>query len=153
MWKGEIAHLSKDWVDLEEQIISIAVHEPCDKGKDGGLCGYCRQLAKLIAEHNDIQFEDATDFYWKAKTEEGEREISYDFDDRCAEVIEEFFDRFDEYYNSATAIHRRLNAAIEAADNLKVNGTSPHGLRAAAASHLVMLGLNAWSLQRFMEWA
>jgi integrase len=150
---GEIAHMKHHWLDTENHVISIPAHEPCDKGKDGGICGYCRQAAKQISEYNDITAEEAEQFFWKGKTEKAEREVPYGFHDRCVELLPGFFERFGEYYNSRQAINRRVDAALEAADGLTVADTTPHGLRATAASHLVSKGLNAWSLQHFMGWA
>ncbi|MFB6071124.1 MAG: tyrosine-type recombinase/integrase [Halanaeroarchaeum sp.] len=43
---GEIAHLSSDWVDMDQRMIVIPEHDPCSKGIDGGVCGYCKERAE-----------------------------------------------------------------------------------------------------------
>jgi len=48
---GEIAHMRSDWVDFSNGLIRIPEQDSCDKGEDGGPCGYCRSLAKSVVDH------------------------------------------------------------------------------------------------------
>jgi len=153
MRRGEITHLEKDWVDQENERIHVPQHEPCKMGKDGGLCGLCRNAAKQMADINDVPFEEVAGLYWKAKTSEAERDIPYGWSDQCKNIINEFFDEFDGYYASASSITRRVEDSLEAAEGLDSDDTTPHGLRATAASYHASRGLNVWGLQGFMGWA
>ena len=51
MRAGEIAHMREDWVDFRSGMIRIPEQDHCDKGEDGGPCGYCRSLAKSVVSH------------------------------------------------------------------------------------------------------
>lgn len=153
MRKGEIRHIKKDWVDFDEERIHVPNHEPCDMGKHGDICGSCKNAARQMAETNDANYEEMVSLFWKTKTAEAERDVPYGWSDRCKEVIETFFDRFDEYYNSSVSINRRVNQSLEAADNLSSDATTPHGLRATAATYHAGRGLNVWGLQGLMGWA
>jgi len=46
---GEIAHISKDWIDFDNKILTIPSHERCTDGRDGGICGHCRGAAEQMA--------------------------------------------------------------------------------------------------------
>lgn len=70
MRSGEIVHLESDWVDMENKTVNIPLHEGCEKGDGGGLCGYCLQNAKQMANHNDVPLEEVKSLFWKAKTAE-----------------------------------------------------------------------------------
>lgn len=58
---GEIAHLSADWVDTDRRMLEIPEHDPCSKGKDGGVCGYCRDRARDHVESMNIDLDEAKD--------------------------------------------------------------------------------------------
>lgn len=51
---GEITHMRESWIDYRRRRIEIPADQPCDKGKDGGICGHCEQAAKQMVEHNAI---------------------------------------------------------------------------------------------------
>lgn len=51
---GELTHMTEDWVNWRKRMIEIPSHEPCTKGKDGGICGYCEQQAAQMVEYNAI---------------------------------------------------------------------------------------------------
>lgn len=51
---GEIAHLKVDWIDFDRRVIEIPKYDPCTKGKDGGVCGYCRERAKDHLKSNNL---------------------------------------------------------------------------------------------------
>lgn len=54
---GEIAHLRNDWINWDREMIEIPGWDPCDKGRGGGRCGYCRKRAieHLVANNLTIQ--------------------------------------------------------------------------------------------------
>ncbi|WP_181685834.1 tyrosine-type recombinase/integrase [Halorhabdus salina] len=58
---GEIAHLSADWIDEDQRVISIPEHDPCTKGKDGGVCGYCRERAAEHVDAYNLSLDEATE--------------------------------------------------------------------------------------------
>lgn len=151
---GEIVHMQESWIDWRRQMIEIPLHEPCEKGKDGGPCGYCRQLATQRLEHNEDMTEtEALRLAWSPKTQAGSRSIPFDFHPRAEIVVERYFDRFDSFQTSKSGINRRLNKAVEYVDELDESELYPHCLRATAASYHASRGLDAISLQSLMGWA
>ena len=81
---GEIAHLRREWVSFETGLIQIPSHEPCRKGRDGGICGYCRRQARRVVANDDgddRDLDDVLDSYWNPKTPASERAVPFEFDD------------------------------------------------------------------------
>lgn len=150
---GEITHLRRDWVDFREKMVNIPGHISCDKGRDGGLCGHCRQQIRQCCEHNDLQWEDVADNWWRPKTEAAVRGVPWDFSPRADLAIERFFDRFDRFGRSYSAIGRRVERAAELADGLDPDDVYPHALRSSAATFQVSRGLKAHALTSMMGWA
>lgn len=56
---GEIAHLSTDWIDEDRRLIEIPDHDPCTKGRNGGVCGYCREQARGHLDSHNLSHEEA----------------------------------------------------------------------------------------------
>ena len=56
-------------------------------------------------------------------------------------AVEDYFDPFDEFQASETAINRRVERICENAVGLAVGDTYPRALRASAAPYLVANGL------------
>jgi integrase len=56
---GEIAHMQSDWIDYRRRMINIPYHEPCEKGRYGGICGYCRSQADQRVEYNAMTLAEA----------------------------------------------------------------------------------------------
>lgn len=151
---GELCHFKADWVDLRRRMIAIPAFEPCRKGRDGGICGYCRQHARQMADHNpDVSLEAATASRWEPKTDAAAREIPLEAHTRGAMVVEEFCDRFGDFPDSRTTINRRVNRLCELADELPDDATNPHGLRATAASYYASRGLDVIAMQSLFGWA
>jgi len=155
MRKGEMTHMTKQWVDERRNMICIPRHENCIKGRNSmGICGYCRQNAEQMVEHNpDLEIEGAEEMMWKAKTEEAARDIPYDFHPRVSLIVEEFFDRWESWPVSANAITRRVKKAAEYSRIEDKSRIYPHGLRATAASYHAARGLDVLPLQSLMGWA
>jgi integrase len=152
--RGELAHMTEDWLDTRRNMIVVPRHEECTKGDDGGICGACRMMAKQRVEHNpDMEYDDAHDLAWLSKTEEAAREVPFDFDPRVTLCIERFFDKYDEYPCSGQSINRRLKKAAELADDLEPEQIYPHGMRATAATYHAARGLDVIPLQSLMGWA
>lgn len=151
---GEIAHMTAEWVDWRRNMISIPRHEPCTKGRDGGLCGYCRSKAEQKVAHNDgLALEDALASMWSPKTISSSREIPFDAAPRAEIVIERFFERFDEWPTSRQSVNRRVNRAAREADGLDEADVYPHALRATAASRFAARGLDIFALKAVMGWS
>jgi len=151
---GELTHLHEDWINWRRRMIEIPAHDPCTDGRDGGICGNCRQLAKQRVEHNDdVDLEQALTERWKSKTGAAAREIPFDFDPRVGLAIERYFDEYTAYQGSLSAVHRRLDRVIEQVPALQENNIYPHALRATAASYHASRGLEAINLQAMMGWA
>ncbi|MHC3382064.1 tyrosine-type recombinase/integrase [Haloarcula sp. H-GB5] len=60
---------------------------------------------------------------------------------------------FDEWPESQTTINRRVDTALERVDEFDRDTTTPHGLRATAASHASARGLSPLPLQSMFGWA
>lgn len=153
--KGELTHMTKEWVDWRRNMICIPYHEPCIKARDSlDICGYCRQNAKQRFEHNpDLDMEESEQMQWVAKTEEAARDIPFDFHPRVELLVEEFFDRWEAWPVSANAVTRRVKKAAEHSELEDETRVYPHGLRATAASYHAARGLEVLPLQSLMGWA
>jgi len=151
---GEIAHMKESWVDWRRNMIEIPRRESCKKGKDGGVCGYCRQQAKQMVDHDDdLTLAEATSRMWSPKTDSAAREVPFDFDPRTTLVVERFFDQFDEFPTSRQSVNRRVKKAAELAPEIDANEIYPHCLRATAATYHAGRGLDVLPLQALFGWA
>jgi len=150
---GEIAHLTRDWLDKREKMIEIPGHLECTKGKDRGMCGYCRQQIKQCVEHNDLEWNEVAHHWWRPKTEAGIRGVPYDFEPRAELAIERFFNEFDGFEHSYTAVSRRVKRAAECAPEINPEDIYCHALRATAATYHVSRGLKSHPLTALMGWS
>jgi len=230
---GELCHIHEDWVNWRRRMIEIPRHDPCSKGKDGGLCGSCKQAvrqkvdyaemsleearmevlgdaigerlprhvrsqirgvhfaavegdldrddvdrhlevllenADAVGTHDEllnaldaaarahmeketITAEEAAALEWSPKNPNASRDVPFDFDARAELVVEDFFDRFDKWPESQTTINRRVHTVLENVDEFGRETTTPHGLRATAATHASARGLGPLALQAMMGWA
>lgn len=152
--RGELAHLTADWVNWQKEMIEIPRQQDCTKGKDGGICGYCRKLAKQRAEWADsLPLAQARDWQWLSKTDAAAREIYFGFSPRVKLWIERFVDRYGEWEWSVQTVNRRVERAAEHAERLSPADVGPHGLRATAATWHAGRGLEAHALCQLMGWA
>lgn len=151
---GELIHIQESWIDWRNRMIEIPAHEPCEKGKDGGPCGYCLQLAAQKAAYNEDMSEDrAIAERWEPKTDAAARAIPFDFHPQTELVIEEYFDRFELFQTSKSGVNRRLDRVCEHVDDVDSDEIYPHCLRATAASYHASRGLDAITLQSLLGWA
>lgn len=107
--------------------------------------------AQDLRQEVNITMQEAREDRWQPKTAEAAREIPFDFDVRCAMVIEEFFEHHDQWPKSKATLNRRIDEVAEAAgieDNVY-----PHALRATAASYHAARDVSAHSLMSIMGWA
>jgi len=230
---GELCHIREEWINWRRRMIEIPKHDPCTKGKDGGLCGSCKQAvrqkvdyaelsldearmevlqdaigdrlprhvrsqiqgvhfaavegdldrddverqlemllesAEAVGNHDailealdqaahehmeeaTITMDEAAALEWSPKNPNAARDIPFDFDPRAELVVENFFDRFDEWPESQTTINRRVDTVLEDVEEFDKDTTTPHGLRATAASHASARGLGPLALQAMFGWA
>jgi len=151
---GELVHMDESWIDWRRRMIEIPQYDGCEKGRDGGVCGYCQQLAEQQANHNEeLSLDEVLAHRWQSKTDAAARSIPFDFDSRIEITVERYFDRFDEFQTSKSGVDRRLAKAVDHVDELNINEIYPHCLRATAASYHASRGLDAISLQSLMGWA
>lgn len=175
---GEIIHMRESWIDWRRQMISIPEYEPCQKGRDGGVCGYCRQgVRQMAAVRTDWRLDEIyseplhvfepghhvtpevvvteaemLDQMWSVKTPAAAREVPFDASPRAAIVLERYFDRFDRFQTSKSGVNRRLNRAAEHSEDLTPGDVRPHGLRSTAASYWAGRGLATIPLQSMFGW-
>lgn len=151
---GEICHMSEDWLNRSKNMIEIPRFDPCSKGRDGSICGYCETKVKQYLEYNEeLTRQEAVDSCWSPKTEAAARRVPYDFDPRANLVVERFFDRYDQFPHSRSSINRRVSRAAQHADGLNPDDVYPHALRGTAATFHASRGLNAIALQSLFGWA
>ncbi|MDS0284687.1 tyrosine-type recombinase/integrase [Haloarcula onubensis] len=230
---GELCHIHSDWINWRRRMIEIPAHDPCDKGKDGGLCGSCKQAVRQKVDYakmdlaearmevlddavgdklprhvrsqiqgvhfaavegdlseDDVQrqldvllesaeavgnrdavldaldnaaheymqdevitFDEAEALEWSPKNPNASRDVPFDFDARAELVVERFFDRFERWPESQTTINRRVDTVLQQVDGWTVDKTTPHGLRATAATHASARGLSPLPLQAMFGWS
>ena len=155
--RGELAHLSEEWIDWRNDMIEIPDHHDCTKGTDGDVCGYCKQLARQRVEYadGDLTLNEALDWMWVPKTAAASREIYFGFDARLKLAIERYFDgdAYERYEASSTAINRRVKKAADHAPELNPEDVRPHSLRATAATYHAGRGLEMLPLMQMFGWA
>lgn len=151
---GELTHLTEEWIDWRRNLIEIPAHHACQKGRDGGRCGYCRQLAKQSAECSDeFGLDEALEWRWHPKTEAAVRAVPFGWNARVELAIERFFDAHNEWPISKQGVNRRLDRANDAAPLLDAPDLTPHNLRATAASKMAADGLDSLMIQGMLGWA
>jgi integrase len=154
MRAGEIAHMKSDWVDWRRSLIDIPRHQPCEDGRNGGVCGYCKRKAEQMTHHGDEpDMEAALRSRWSPKTDAAAREIPLDAAPRAEIVIEQFFERFGEWPHTRQSINRRVDRAAEKAEGIHPDDVYPHALRATAASRFSANGLDVFALKSVMGWS
>ncbi|QZP39195.1 tyrosine-type recombinase/integrase [Halobaculum magnesiiphilum] len=150
---GEITHLRGSWVDWDRQIISIPEHQPCDKGQNGGLCGYCRQAVEQRLKHGaEESFAALGKRYWVPKTKAAARAVPFHFSWRVHTTLKQLIEHHGGWAYSFSTLQRRLQTALEKAPRLSPNQTTPHGLRATAASYHAGRGLDLPALRAMFGW-
>lgn len=179
MRAGEIAHMKREWIDWDNQRICIPTYEDCQDGRDGGICGHCKQAATQMAtirtenalaedgidpdavDYTEPEFSEYVvepeEFFsqmWSPKTENASRDIPYgEASTRAAFAIEEYFDYYDEFEASRNVVNRRVDRVAEAAEDLGPDDVYPHALRSTAASYYADRGLSARDLKSLFGWA
>lgn len=150
---GEITHLRDDWIDWQREQIRIPAYDPCDHGKCGARCGYCRKQARQrVRKNGDVELETALEERWSPKTRHSVRTIPFGFDDRIRDVLEEFFFHRDDYPRSRCSINRRVDRVCEEA-GYPPEELYPHALRATAATWHAYSGVPVAALQSLFGWA
>ena len=153
MRAGEIAHMRESWIDWDRGMIEIPRHQPCQKGRDGQKCGYCRQAAEQMVDHNPgLDFETALEYMWSPKSQNSHRDIPIDANTRARIAMERYFERFDRFQASRGVVNRRVTRAAEAAESVDAESLYPHALRATAASHYVARGIDLIALKAMFGW-
>jgi len=153
MRSAEIAHMRADWIDWRRGMIEIPEHQGCEKGKDGGICGTCRNSAESMVAHNEgLSIEEAERMMWSPKTEASAREIPLAASTRARIACERYFDRFDSFQSCVGAVNRRVKRAARSARELDADDVYPHCLRATCATTLANQGVDVLSLQSLMGW-
>lgn len=151
---GEVIHVDASWVNRRREMLSIPAHDPCTKGRGGKPCGSCRQAAKQQCEHDDEKdLEEVLDGYWNPKTDAAVRDVPFGWDQRIAVAIEWLIDTHGGWPHSFSTLQRRLETALQLADDLDEEDTTLHGLRATAASYHAGRGLDAGPLQSMFGWS
>lgn len=109
--------------------------------------------ARTHINEETVTYETAAGEMWKPKTSNAARRVPFDHDARAEIVVEEFFDRFDQWPESQSTINRRVDEVLRAVPEFTVETTTPHGLRATAATHIASRGLEALPMQAMFGWS
>lgn len=151
---GEIAHFREEWVDWNRSRIEIPAHESCSKGRDGGICGYCEQLAQERANRNPgVTLERAREQRWHPKTNNGVRSVPFDWSERAELVLEQFCERWSEFPHCRKVVNRRVRRLAKATDGFDPDDIYPHALRSHSATYHAGRGVGALALKAFHGWA
>jgi len=150
---GEVAHARRSWMSSDKGLLSVPSVEPCSKGQNGGLCGYCRRQTKRIADRDDVKdgVAELREDYWRPKTPSAERAVPFEFSERATNILGAFFDYHGTVPFSVNTARQRVKLA--AAASTLDRRVYPHCLRATAASRHAYRGLNVPALQAMMGWA
>ncbi|WP_436910208.1 site-specific integrase [Halosimplex marinum] len=150
---GELTHFDASWVDRQRQIVHVPDHAPCRDGRDGGICGYCRQAVEQRIRHDqEASFDDIAEQYWQPKTDAAARPIPFHFSARVQLAVESLADEYGGWPYSFSTLQRRLDAALDCARSLDRTSTSLHGLRATAASYHASRGLELAAFRSMFGW-
>lgn len=150
---GEMCHLSGEWVDTRERILSIPGHDPCTKGQDGGVCGDCKQAIRQRQENGDDRsFNAIAAEYWQPKTDGSVRSIPYDWSARTEEALLILLDIHEQWPHAYSTLKRRINSALENAPGLSTDATTLHGLRGTAASYHAGNGVKKEAVKQMLGW-
>lgn len=150
---GELTHFDASWVDWQRQIIHVPDHAPCRKGRNGGICGYCRQaVEQRMSYDSTVTFEELADGYWQPKTDAAARPIPFHFSARLQVAVESLIQEYGGWPYSFSTLQRRLDAALDCSSSLDRTSTSLHGLRATAASYHASRGLDLAAFRSMFGW-
>ena len=151
--RGELAHLDASWVNTDTQMLHIPAHDPCDSGRNGSLCGYCRQaVAQMEDNRDDPDRDELESMYWRPKTEASVRSIPYaSISSRVTFAVEWLLDEDGGWAYSSSTLKRRVEDAAEHAPDLTTNVTL-HGLRGTAATYHAGNGVDWQALKTMMGW-
>lgn len=182
MRPSEVAHMTEEWVNWEDERIEIPTYDQCTDGRYGGICAHCKANAEQMAAVRtanalDQHYENVTpadalepggdarecyvspepfyDQMWSPKTECGSRKIPYAKGSmRPALAIEDYFTHYDEFEASRGVVNKRVTRMAERTDGVvDPDSVYPHALRATAASEWAGRGLGATALKSLFGWA
>lgn len=154
---GEIAHMTRKWVDFSAELVRIPGYEPC-------TCRYCKdrmkkkierkmkkegKLEKISKDVINISDEQVMKKRWKPKTKHGIRSIPIFFNPELKGILKEFFDTFEKCPLSVEAVNNRI---VRLGRLAGFENVYPHALRATAALKLAIDGANAETIRAFMGW-
>jgi integrase len=107
---SELAHMTKSWVDWQEQTINVPESQLCD-------CGECKKKKSGV---------------WTPKTKHGVRSIPFHFEIRLETILRAYFALYEDVGISRIAIFQQIkNIAKKSGITHRVY---PHALRATAAT-------------------
>jgi len=151
--RGEITHLDVSWIDTDTQMLHIPPHDSCSGGRDGGLCGYCRQAVNQMESHRDDPIREELEAkYWRPKTDASIRSIPYgSISSRVTFALEWLISEQGGWDYSSSTLKRRVEDAAEHAPELDTNVTL-HGLRGTAATFHAGNGVDWQALKTMMGW-
>ena len=95
--------------------------------------------------------EKALEGRWHAKTEQSARAVPYRFSDKVEGVVEDFFNKYEDYPKSRLSVNRRVRQAKRESELEK--RVYPHALRATAATFQAYKGLPTVALMNLLGWA
>ncbi len=124
---GEIAHLSKAWIDFQDDKVQIPASMACP-------CFECQTKGGL----------------WGPKTPAAVRAIPFKHFPVTREVLKSYFGAYDEVGKSRRALQLKLKRVAQRAGLTKK--VYPHALRSTAAMMFANAGLSAQALCEVMGW-
>jgi integrase len=91
MRSAEISHIDSDWVNWQERVVEIPIHDECNKGTcEGEVCGSCRLMAKKKLRNNNLTIKEAKEAITYHYSEDKLQKISKsEFNEMVGELREE----------------------------------------------------------------
>lgn len=150
---AHILHIDSDLgeEELDRQIDRLLeVAEPVDDAE--AVQSALDRVARKHQDERELTLDEAKERMWMAKTDAAARSVPFGWCPAAEVSIEEFLEHFDGWEKSSSALRRRVDRTLELAVGLEIGDTTPHGLRATAASHLAGRGVSALTLKTMMGW-
>lgn len=135
---------------LDDQVDTILEASP---GNEWDIFEGLTTKAEEVVTEQDLTIEEARDRMWKPKTDAAARAVPFDWRARVEIAVERFFEDWNRWPLSQSALHRRVMRSLRNAEELNEDSTHMHGLRATAATHHAGRGISTLTLQSLMGWA
>jgi len=145
MRSSEIAHMTKDWVDFQDDTITIPEEQNCN-------CSECIVRKKRLAMQDGASKDEVDKIkkgIWMPKTENSARMIP--IRNKAKQYIHDYFNAFDDIGCSRVTVFNHIKDIAKRSKITKK--IYPHSLRSTSASLWGLTGISATALCKIMGWS